>query len=347
MKSLRFIILSLISAVLLSGCTSSVRMNVLQPATVYVHPDIKTIVLVNRTKPMSKAANVIEGILSGEGLYQDKEGVANALGGLMAELQDSPRFKTVMASEYVAGSGAGNSFPPAMDWKVIDELCKKYNADALCTIETYDSDTRIVPSMNVTKRKGADGKYYNYTEYVANQTVTVQTGFRLYDPVVKQIIDQYHFTEQSNWTSKGMSEMQALGGLINKRAACDQVSNAAGVKYGIRIAPSWIWITRDFYTKGGKQADMKKAGKLAKANKWPEARTLWEGLLSTEKKTPGKAAYNIAISYEYEGNLIEAKKWAEKSYTEYGNKKARTYINILDRRIKDCNILEDQMKGAR
>jgi hypothetical protein len=334
------------SAFVLTSCTSSLRMNVLQPAAVYVHPDIKTIALVNRTKPMSKAANIIEGILSGEGINQDKSGVDQALGGLMTELQSSPRFKIVTTDLFLQGSGSGGAFPVPLNWQEVADICQKFGADAVCTLETYDSDTRIVPTRTVTRKTGSDGKQYDYIEFVVTQTVTVQAGFRLYDPVAKTIVDQYDFTEQNNWTSRGLTEMQALSGLINKRAATDQVSNAAGIKYGIRIAPSWIWITRDFYTKGGKQNDMKTAGRLAKVNKWVEARQLWQGLQNADTKTAGKAAYNIAISYEYEGNLNEAKNWASKAYTQYGNKKGRDYVRILDRRIADCNALQNQMQGV-
>lgn len=339
------IILISLSGLFLSGCSSTLRLNVLQPATVYVHPEIKTIALVNRTKPMSKAANIIEGVLSGEGLFQDKSGVDNALGGLASALHDSPRFKIVMTDLYVTGSGAGAAFPNPLNWQEIENICRQFNADAVCTIETYDSDTRIVPRRVVTKKKTAEGKEYDYVEFIADQTVTVQVGFRLYDPVDKTIVDQYHFTEQQNWSSRGATELQAIGGLINKNAASDQVSKNAGIKYAVRIAPSWIWVTRDFYTRGGHE-DMKTAGRLAKVNNWTEARKIWMGLLGTERKIAGKAAYNIAISYEYDGNLQEAKKWAGRAYSEFGNKRARSYSSILDRRIRDVEILNKQMQGV-
>jgi len=123
------------------------------------------------------------------------------------------------------------------------------------------------------------------------------------------------------------------------------VSNAAGVKYAFRIAPEWIWVTRTFYSKGG-HSDMKKAGRLAKVNNWQEARKVWMGLLGVERKIAGKAAYNIAVSYEYEGDLEQAKYWASKAYTEFGNKSARNYVNILQNRINDVNRLNQQMQGV-
>ncbi|MES2732968.1 MAG: hypothetical protein V4714_14550, partial [Bacteroidota bacterium] len=67
-----------------SSCssTSHLRINVLQPANVTVSDHIQTIALVNRTQQLDKKANVIEGILTGEGLYEDKSGVTSAFGGL-------------------------------------------------------------------------------------------------------------------------------------------------------------------------------------------------------------------------------------------------------------------------
>src|SRR5258708_3763326 len=113
------LILFCFSGFVITSCTSSLRMNVLQPAAVYIHPDIKTIALVNRTKPMSKAANIIEGILSGEGINQDKSGVDQALGGLMNELQSSPRFKIVTTDLFLQGSGSGGAFPVPLNWQEV------------------------------------------------------------------------------------------------------------------------------------------------------------------------------------------------------------------------------------
>jgi len=344
-KNIHYLIAVLFVSLLFGSCTSSLRLNVLQPAAVNVHPDIKSIAIANRTKPQNKASNIIEGVLTGEGLFQDRSGIEKALGGLVNTLQNSPRFKVVMTDVYLQGSGAGVVFPNPLDWKEVEEICKKYNTDVLCTIETYDSDTRVLTNKNITRRKGSDGKEYNVVEFIATQTVSVQLGFRLYDPVDKTIIDQFHFTEQNNWTSKGANEMQAVGGLINRSAASDQVSNSAGVKYAIRISPTWVWVTRVFYSKGGHEK-MKTAGRFAKANNWKEARAIWMGLQGEKRKTAGKAAYNIAVSYEYEGNLEEAKKWASTAYSNFGNKKGRSYVYILERRMADVKRLEGQMQSV-
>jgi hypothetical protein len=52
----------------------------------------------------------------------------------------------------------------------------------------------------------------------------------------------------------------------------------------------------------------------------------------------------MAIINEINGNLDEAITWAQKAYTDYNNKLALDYINILKRRKAKSNIIDQQNK---
>ncbi len=80
---------------------------------------------------------------------------------------------------------------------------------------------------------------------------------------------------------------------------------------------------------------------------WTEAEQIWRKSINyTDKKISGRATFNIALSQEINGNLRSSLEWAKKSYYSYGNKKARRYINTIQRRIADQERLKEQMDGS-
>jgi hypothetical protein len=56
-------------------------------------------------------------------------------------------------------------------------------------------------------------------------------------------------------------------------------------------------------------------------------------------------ALNIAVAYEVLGDFTDALNWAQKAYTQYGNKKAKAYVQTLSRRIADEARLDQQMQS--
>ncbi|MBD0258444.1 MAG: tetratricopeptide repeat protein [Cytophagales bacterium] len=342
-----WLLLGLILPFLSASCTSNLYIKVLQPAHINVGEHVKTIALVNRTKPQNPKANVVEAVLTGEGLYQDKSGVASAFNGLNTALHDSPRYQIKQTNLLLVGTGAGNIFPAPLPWNEVSKICQSYGADALCVVETFDTDTQVLPSVRVVEDKDGEGKVVRKrTEFTANLRAQVKVGFRLYDLQTKSIRDEFLFTHSLGWTGVGLSPQAAAATLLDKRAATDRVSYVIGELYASRITPTWITVERSYYRKGGDPA-MKQAYRMAYVNDWEGAAALWEQIVKNNRgKTAGKAAYNLAIAHEVLGHLDEARSWCQKAYATYGNKLARGYIYVLDRRIRDSQRLDDQMKSV-
>jgi hypothetical protein len=330
----------------LGACSkkSHLSFNALQPSPVTLPAHIKTLALVNRTLPQDKKANVVEGILTGEGMYEDKSGVISAFAGLNTVLRNSPRFQVKQAPDALPGSGTGTLFPPPLTWKEINQLCDANQADAICTIETYDTDVQIIPGVQMIT--GADGIIPRGTRFKVDLRAEVKVGFRIYDPALRTIQDEFRFTHQLLWTAGGLTPDGAMAALIQKRAATDRVSYLIGEQYASRITPIWIRLHRTYYNKGGRP-EMKQAYRMAYVNDWEGAAQLWEEIVrSSGGKTAGRAAYNRAIAAEVMGNLEEAKSWASKAFAVYGDKLARDYNKVLDRRINANIRLENQMRSA-
>jgi len=374
------IISILFIALTFAGCTSTIGLQVLKPADVTMPEEIQKFTLVNRSRPNKKNQvwNVVEGILTGEGLFEDREGAENCLGGLMQTMQQTPRFTINQASMEFKGTGT-EQFAPPLTWEEVEAMCQQNNSEALIVLEAFDSNNHLTfdskpvtvkfPCWDVNKNGvkdasedvnhdkvwdsrdcSAEGLSTNdqsvtTTEYYTHAQMEVKSGWRVYFPKEKRIVDEYRFSDFLNFDGKGTTPAQATAALPNKRDCIKKTGFHAGTVYGFRISPQWINVSRYFYTRGSD--NMKLAGKKArKINDWKGAMELWKNeALSGSRKIAWKANYNMAVSSEREGNLDMALVWAKKAYEIGGKSAAAAYVNILNSRIMDNNRLKEQMKG--
>ncbi|MBI4946825.1 MAG: hypothetical protein HY840_10555 [Bacteroidetes bacterium] len=363
-----------------AGCTSTISLQVLKPADVTLPEEIQKFTLVNRTKPNKKNQvwNVVEGIFTGEGVFEDREGAQNCLGGLMETMQHTPRFTINQASMEFKGTGT-DQFAAPLAWAEVETMCSQNNSEALIVLETFDSNSKLTyDSKPVTvkfpcwdwNRNGikdaaedvnhdkvwdsrdcaaakhpAEEQTVTTTEFYTHAQMEVKSGWRVYFPKEKRIVDEYRFSDYMTFDGKGATPEQATAALPNKRDCIKKTGFHAGNSYGFRISPQWIYVSRYFYTRGS--ASMKVAGKRARQlNDWKCSMDIWKReALSTNRKTAWKANYNMAVASEREGNLDMAMVWAKKAYEIGGKSAAASYINILNSRIMDNNRLNEQMKG--
>lgn len=335
---------SIIGALLISSCMMSVRLNLMKPAEVMIPQHIQKIGVVDRTKPGDERINVLEGALTGEMIGQDKEGVENAVNGLVNLLANSPRFEIIRTNVRLEGNAASNSFPPPLSWTAVENYTLRANVDALLIIEVYDSDFIITDGSKEVTKKNKDGKEYKTNEYFAEGVANLKVGFRLYDPETKSIIDQEMFRQDRTWKATAASKKEALAKLINRQNALNDLSYVIGEIYGRRIAPSWVTASRSYYKKDSNSPNIEVGTRKAEVNDWDGAIEEWKKAMDRgDFDSKGKAAYNIALGYEVLGYLDDAKDWAQKAYTEFGNKKARDYVRIIEHRIWEEQRLREQL----
>lgn len=332
------------SALFLGSCaTTSIGIQVLIPADISVPQHIQKVAIVNRSLPAKedKAKNIIEGLLTGESIYADKEGSENCILGLTNQLNSGPRFSaSFLSGAELKGTGT-REFPYPLEWEKVDALCKSVNAEALIILETFDSDNSIHKYTKVTK-KTVENKEINVTDYYADLTINVNAGWRIYDNVNKRIVDEQSFMDTKRFTGKGITQDKALDNLPNKRNAINQAGVFAGSQFAKRISPTWVNASRKYYK--GKEDDFKKAKKYVEMNDWDEAIALWKPMTENpEKKIGGRACYNMGVACEMKGEFEVAIEWMKKAYYDFNMKDAKSYISLLDRRLRDKQRLDEQL----
>jgi hypothetical protein len=339
------LVLSL-NLIFISCKTTSVSVEVLKPAQISVPPGIKSLALVNRSSPTKKERNknILEGIITGEVPFVDKRAAEECVKGVLNRLDGSPRFTALIPGGIELKGTGTREFPEALDWEKVERICKQNNADALVVLEVFDSDNIYEMTQREAKRK-ENNVEITYTEYVASLRVQIEAGWRIYYPAQKRIIDQNIYSDAKRWTNASDAKKKAQAGLIPIENAVAEAGYFAGQQYAKRISPLWMWVSRMYYKKGND--DFKKATRRAQVNDWKGAAELWKKYVkSSNSKIAGYATYNMALACEMEGDLDAALDWAKKSYADYGNNKARYYMNALQIRINDQIRLQEQMEGA-
>lgn len=331
-----------------TSCTKEVSFNTLRPAEINVPAHVKSILVVDRTEFKNKAIGIVEGVLTGEGINEDKNGSQEALTSFQQTMLNSPRFEVKRATERLIGNGILGAFPEPLHFSDIEKLCTKYKADAVVALEIFDTNFLVTDGKrNVKKVEEQNGqkKEIEVVEFFAQGIGSVKIGFRIYDPKLKTVADQQMFSKTNTWEGKGSTIRDAMTALIAKAEATRYVSRLAGNDYAYKIAPMPVRLSRTFYSKSKKNQQMASGVRKAEVNQWEEAIQTWKsGLDRADAKTARRMSYNIAVAYEVIGDLAKAKHWANRSYVEYGNKQARTYASQLDYRVRDEDIVKTQMQ---
>jgi tetratricopeptide (TPR) repeat protein len=107
------------------------------------------------------------------------------------------------------------------------------------------------------------------------------------------------------------------------------------------VTPAWKKDSRIYYTGN---LNFHEADDYASEGKWKEASEIWEKYTGSANHFLAEtSSYNMAVAKEISGDLEEALRWAEKSYSYYKTWRTKQYIKQLKKRVKQAEKLEIQM----
>jgi len=315
----------------------------MEPAPVSIPPNIKSVAVVNRSQASNETQTLdaIHKAVSLETNDLQTAGAQASLLGLSDELLKNNRFTAVKSLNGISlrSFGAG-VFPSALQWDSVEKICRESNTDALFALELFDTESKINYAANPAN---VNLGIVNLPaiEHHVNMTTFVKTGWRIYDPSTRIILDEYIIGRDISFTGSGINPAVAASALIGRKEAVKEVGNKAGGAYASRILPYWIRVSRDYFV-GGDQ-NFKTAQRKAQSGNWDGAGQIWrEETKNPDGKLAGRACYNMAIISEINGDLDGAIQWAQKSYEDYKNRLALDYINILRDRKQRNDLLKSQ-----
>ena len=347
-SQVKTLLVSISVALFFASCasTNELSIGVTRPAPVFLSNDIQHVGIVDRSLPSDKNRTLdeIDKILTAEGRYLDKEGAQHALHGLKEKLAASDRFESVTLLEDIALNSPGMGVhPAALSWDTVSEICNTHQVDALMTLSFYDTDTSVKYSTVPVTIRGPLGTEIPGIEHHARLSTLIKTGWRIYDPARKIVADEYVEFNTAVSEGRGINPIRAVEAIANRKEAILQISQNLGIRYATRLFPYRTRVKRDYFVRG--TDNFKKAMRLARTGYWNRAADLWESELNHSKnKIAGRAAYNMAIINEINGDLDAAIEWASRSYSEYSIRRGWDYVNILERRVRSEQVLQRQLE---
>jgi len=183
-----------IAAILFSSCSSTnlVFISVKEPAAVTVPNYVKSVAIVNRSKPseQNRVIDDIHRVLSMESKSLVEEGGKACVNGLNDEMIANNRFERIVKVDNtdLRTFGAG-VFPAQLDWSQVEKICRDTNTDALFALELFDTDSKINYSATPASIHTGFGSIPAIKSHV-NMNTLVKTGWRMYDPKGRIVLDQ-------------------------------------------------------------------------------------------------------------------------------------------------------------
>lgn len=342
------ILLSCSVFLVLTSCSSTrlMSLSVLEPAPVTLPASIKNASIINRSLATGngRILDAVDKVFTLEGAKLDKEGSEASVASLENTLTASKRFTAVKRVEYTGpGNNTPGMYPAPLSWEKVEELCRTNKSDVLFSLELFDTDSKISYAATPTRINTPLGSVPAIHQEATMRTL-VKTGWRIYDPSTRLILDEASLARDLAFTGRGINPVMAANALIGRKDAVKQVGSRAGEAYAFRVLPAWLRVSRHYYVRGNRM--FKIARRKAEAGNWDGAADIWEDETSaTKRKVAGRACYNMAIISEINGDLDQAIKWAQASYENYNIRLALRYIRLLeDRRIRNRILQEQQVE---
>ncbi len=327
------------------GATNRLTMGVTEPAIVHLPADVKRVGIINRSLPSkgNNALDKIDKILSAEGLNLDKKGAEAAISSLSSELSVIKNFEEIKIIEDVEEVKKGLAVLPAtLSWDVVERICEENDVDVIFSLEFYDTDTKANYKVTTMKLPNSLGIDVDVPAHEVTLATNIVNGWRLYDPHIKEVVDERLFNKNMTFRGSGINPMKAVEAVAGRNETVQEYSRNVGIAYAKRLIPRTRRIARDYFVRG--TDNFKIAQRRAQAGDWDGAAELWKRELNNpDEKIAGRAHYNMAISNEINGDLDKAIQFASKSYTDYRTNIALDYVNILKYRVRQNQVLDQQL----
>lgn len=280
---------------------------------------------VDRSQPASEAVSFLEGVFTGENLGQDRMARSAIFSSLNIIMNDQDRFDYHLSTTKLQGSKGGTHMIDPLDAATVQGIATKEKADALLVLEAFDSDTRNIVTTGVEVTSTVTTGI-NPLTYANN----VRTSWRIYDGATGLVMDEFStFMSDDGWWAYA----DAPSSVDRQRVI--EGADAAAYQMAGRIVPVEVYLERIYYKNAGfGNRKLKQSARYIKANRFNNAKEIWNDLYHSDasNKVRGRAAFNMALWHEHEGDINGALHWVDEAIA-LGNKKAVTYGALLSERL--------------
>lgn len=316
-------------ALLTLACSPTLTVDVLQPAEVELPQEVQRIVVVDAAAPSSTGQEILsglEGLVSAEGLYSDRDAREAALQELVAVLDSSPRYEAVLV-DTIEGTSIWDK---ELSHHAISDVAYAWDADAVLALTAFDSDsdiTELVEAVVPNKDESEAEQAEEIVKYILTRDTKIVASWTVYDADGYALDRLREHRLGSVFDAEGETIEEALAGLPDGRSVVRGLALDAAREYGARIAPLWIEVDRPMYG----EEELSPGVRMAQSGDMAGAiRFFQETIRSTgDLELAGKASYNLAVCHEAKGSLSLALAHAEQAHDLIGRSRTGDYVSEL------------------
>jgi hypothetical protein len=333
------IITFLLCSLLFVSCVavSTFDIQVLEPATDPLTPDISNVVLLNRTIIDEPADNgVTDTVPSFPSVEFYNKTTTEVIFALADILNESPGIGFIDDSR-ILETTSEDTIPAFLEPDYVRLICDSLGADAVLSLEVLDfeySDTLRV----ISERMGAVITRY----YLGEKSINISALWRVYEHNAGRPAHEHAWLDTLLWQHASYYIREIYAFLPSMDEALLEAGYFTAISYARRISPYWILQERTYFARGNR--DLRMASNLMVTGRQGEAEEIYEGLLERRNKNiVAAAAYNLALVNELEGDYRQALNWARRSYQVRRHPVMADYIKILEERLETSGVLDRQL----
>lgn len=304
------------SAVMLSSCKHSYRISVKEPSVIRIPDDAKVIGVINNVSNENSPDKVISTMLGSQQINGNVTAAERAVDGVLRSLSDTQDMRGEIFnidSTYYTESGK-------LNWDMLDSVAKVKGFHGYIEL----TEVRSISPVGGTILANATGQTNHKltgTLYVNVHVVSTGENF-----------ERYAVNHTYNIQLSGSTNIaDVLTDMQRKREYYRALGFQLGYKAGKLIYPNWVWVGRNYYTRG--TPALKSAKTMLREGNWElaERRLLMDEEYKKLSKR-GRVLYNLALAKEGQGEIDEAIAFAERAALECDNKMANEYLVKLRQR---------------
>ena len=342
--------LSIIVLLLFTSCVSTkyIDIEVLRPAKISVPPEIKNVIIIDNSISVADTLPEISKLplqriemskvpyMLGKSFEPFVDTLSTvAINELLNELNRREFFDTVFIDIKSIKDSFNYLSKKSIDKKYLFALKDIYNIDAAIVLDSFI----YKPKFSIENLDELGSTYFT-------QKVSGAINWKFINMMDTTLMDNYVQQENLIWDYY-IDNYQYLKKKIPKlNQSLHELADYMGYYYADRITPYWEPVERYYYK--SLHGLFSYANKHVKNNDWSEAEKVWFYIFKTGNKlNSARAAHNIALSKEIQGQFRESVEWAYESYK--GFKKIKNiylipYNRELDYYTKSAQRFNDKKK---
>lgn len=317
------ILLLILCAGVFGACKTSFRISVQKPSVIRVPTGVESYGIVNHVTRENSPEKIVEVLLNSQSINGNVVASERAEEGILRALERS----NYLGGKILATSTEIRNENGAILWENIDSICAQQKIDAI--IELIEIKTispvggSVLASATGQTNTRLDGYIYTNLYYSGSHASFERLSVRRYYTIP---------------LSGSTSIIDILNDVKRKQEYYRALGYELGYGTGALLYPNWVWVGRDYYTRGSKV--LKRARPMIKEGNWDIAeKQLLQDIDHGKEKIRGRVLFNLALVKEGQGDLDQAIHYAEAAALECGNKLANDYLVKLRKRKREMEEL--------